>query len=218
MAGIIKVGQRASAAAVAASTAYQFDDMGQAYLDRVRGEAAKIIADARLEAVRLKAQAADEGKQAALKAVEASLRTRIDQQLQSLLAALGLAVQGIEQSRQAWQKHWEEQGIRLATAIASRLVRREIRHAPEIPLDLVREALQLAAGNQRIVVRMNPEDHTALGPQAELLASQLNQISRPEIVADPAITPGGCRVETEFGAIDQQFETQLARLTEELLS
>ena len=36
-----------------------------------------------------------------------------------------------------------------------------------------------------------------------------------ELVADPAITPGGCRVETRFGVIDQQFETQLARIEEE---
>jgi len=35
-------------------------------------------------------------------------------------------------------------------------------------------------------------------------------------VADPDITPGGCRVDTQFGSIDQQLETQLARIEEEL--
>ncbi|MFQ5550985.1 MAG: FliH/SctL family protein [Gemmatimonadales bacterium] len=37
-----------------------------------------------------------------------------------------------------------------------------------------------------------------------------------DIVADSAVSPGGCFVETEFGNIDQQFETQLARIEEEL--
>jgi flagellar assembly protein FliH len=37
------------------------------------------------------------------------------------------------------------------------------------------------------------------------------------IVADESITAGGCRVDTEFGSLDQQLEAQLARITEELL-
>ena len=36
------------------------------------------------------------------------------------------------------------------------------------------------------------------------------------IVADPEITTGGCRVETQFGMIDQQFEAKLERIEEEL--
>ena len=35
-------------------------------------------------------------------------------------------------------------------------------------------------------------------------------------MADPEIARGGCRVETRFGTIDQQFEAQLARIEEEL--
>ena len=38
------------------------------------------------------------------------------------------------------------------------------------------------------------------------------------VVADQNVTPGGCRLETEFGSLDQQLEAQLARITEELLS
>ena len=37
-----------------------------------------------------------------------------------------------------------------------------------------------------------------------------------EITADATISRGGCRVETRFGTIDQQFESQLKRIEEEL--
>ena len=37
-----------------------------------------------------------------------------------------------------------------------------------------------------------------------------------EVVADATIERGGCRVETRFGTIDQQFESQLKRIEEEL--
>jgi flagellar biosynthesis/type III secretory pathway protein FliH len=36
------------------------------------------------------------------------------------------------------------------------------------------------------------------------------------VVADPQVSLGGCRVETRFGVIDQQFEAQLARIEQEL--
>ncbi len=216
MAGIIKVGQRTPPATSSHSSAYQFDDMGDAYLGRVRSEAAKIIADARTEAERIKAQAADDGKQAAMQAVEASLRKRIDEQSQAVVKALGHAAEAIDQSRQAWQRHWEQHAVAVAMAIARRVVRREIAHAPEITLDLVQEALELASGHQPIVLRMNPADRQALGPQVEQVISQLRLIGQAQIVADPTIASGGCKVETDFGAIDGQVATQLARIAEEL--
>jgi flagellar assembly protein FliH len=216
MAGIIKVGQRIAPAASAATAAYQFDDMGEAYLDRVRSEASAIIVEARAEAVRLKVQAASDGKQAALQAVEASLRTRIEQQTQSVLQSLGLAVQAIEQSRQAWQRHWEKHAVAVAMAIARRVVRRELAHAPEIAVEMVREALELAAGHQPIVVHMNPTDLAALGPRVERVIEQLRLVGQAQVVADPTIASGGCKVETDYGAIDGQVATQLARIAEEL--
>jgi flagellar assembly protein FliH len=101
-------------------------------------------------------------------------------------------------------------------AIARRVVRREIAHAPEITLDLVRETLELASGHQSIILRMNPDDCKALGPQVERVISQLRLIGQAQIVADPTIASGGCKVETDFGAIDGQVATQLARIAEEL--
>jgi len=216
MAGIIKVGQRSPPATLSPSSAYQFDDMGDAYLSRVRGEAEKIIAEARADATRLKAQAAEDGTQAAMKAGEASVRTRIDQQAPAVVKALGNAVHAIEQSRQAWQQHWEQHAISVALAIARRVVRRELAHAPEITLDLVREALELASGHQPIVVRMNPDDYAALGSRVMQVIDQLRLVGQAQIVADPTIASGGCKVETEFGAIDGQVATQLARIAEEL--
>jgi flagellar biosynthesis/type III secretory pathway protein FliH len=218
MAGIIKLGSQTIAPTGRATVAYQFDDMGQSYLDGVRGEAAKILAEARAEAVRIKAKAAEDGKQAALQAVEATLRSKIDEQLKSLLAALGQAVSGIEQSRQAWQKHWENYAIQLSVAIAERIIRRELVAQPQIAAALVREALELAAGQRRIVLRLSPADHAGLAGQAELWVKQLGLLAEPQIIADPEITPGGCRVETEHGSIDERIEVQLARVAEELLS
>jgi len=217
MAGIIKAGSSRTHSPQA-SVAFNFADMGNSYLAKVQGEANQIIADARTEAAKIKKDAAEEGRRAAMQSVEATLRGKVEQQLTTIVPALKQAVQSILDARQAWQRHWEQHALKLATAIASRVVRREIQRVPLITVELVREALQLAAGNERITLRLNPIDHASLKDHISKLAAEMHHLAEAKVVADPAITPGGCRVETEFGSIDQQLETQLARITEELLA
>lgn len=216
MAGIIKAAGRTNVAASEPARAFPFADMGESYLSRVHAEAAKIIAEARAEAAKLKAKAAEDGKQAAIAAVEATLRARLEQQLKSGLTALGQAAQRIAESRHAWQQHWEAHALTLAAAIAERVCRRELSRNPQISSTWIREALELAAGNAQVTLRLHPADEAALAPQAQRIAHQIAGLAPLRIMADESITAGGCRVETEFGALDQQLEAQLARIFEEL--
>jgi len=217
MGGIIKAAGRVEPKAKAPLGAFHFDDMGQSYVQRVRTEAASIVATARQEAAAIRAKAMAEGRQAALEAAQATLRTKLDQQLVTILAAIRQAVQGIEHSRHAWQQHWERHAVELAVAIASRLCRRELSREPAITLEWVREALEMAAGNAEIVLRLNADDHAGLSGQIEAITRELTGLGNVRIVTDSAIAAGGCRVDTEFGSLDQQLEQQLARIAEELL-
>ena len=64
---------------------------------------------ARQEAAQIKAKATEEGRQAAIQAAQASLRTRLDQQLVECAGRPAASRYGqIEQSRHAWQQHWEQ--------------------------------------------------------------------------------------------------------------
>lgn len=217
MAGIIKASGGESPAPPGSALAFQFDDIGQAYVGTVRSEAARIVADARRESALIKSRALEDGKQAAIQAVEASRRNRLDQQLGSVLKAMQQAAEGIVHSRQAWQWHWEERAVELAAAIAKRIIRREVSRAPEITMAWVREALELAAGSGDLVLRLNPQDHAALGDRIDRVIKELSRLGSVRIVADAEISAGGCKVETQFGSIDQRIEAQLARITEELL-
>ena len=66
------------------------------------------------------------------------------------------------------------------------------------------------------MLHLHPEDHANLGQQVTRLTAEMAALGPTTVVADPAISPGGCRVETRFGSIDQQFEAQLARIEKEL--
>ena len=194
--------------------AFNFDDMtaeADRHLTKIRTEAAQIVVKA--AGGRVDPPARRRGRApAALQEIE----TMVRQQLSTVLPALKQAVQGIQDARHAWLSHWESGTISLAAAIAKRLIRRELSQQPEITLTLVREALELAAGSSQLRILLSPDDHAALGEQIRMLAEELSAHIEVEVKADAEVTPGGCRVETRFGVIDQQFEAQLQRIEEEL--
>jgi flagellar assembly protein FliH len=76
--------------------------------------------------------------------------------------------------------------------------------------------LELAAGSPSVRLHLNPEDHKTLGTRVRSLIDAMSGLGDAEVMADAAIGRGGCRVETRFGTIDQQFESQLQRIEEEL--
>ncbi len=195
--------------------AYNFTDMAveaDRRLGKFNDEAVAIVERAKQEALQIKQQAQATGRQAAADEIGKQLQ----QQLATLMPAMRQTVQEIQHSKQAWLAHWEKSGVHLATAIAERLIRKHLPESPELTLTLVREALELAAGSAQIRVHLNPADHETLGGQVESIVKELSGLAPTELVPNENISPGGARVETEFGIIDQQFESQLARIEEEL--
>lgn len=182
------------------------------YLDRIRAEGAAILAEVQSQADAIRQQAAEEGQRQA--ASEAKQLAK--EQLAPAIEALQQAAAELKESKQAWLAHWESSAVRLATAIAARIVRREIAREPEITLKLVREALELAAGSPGVRLHLNPKDHKSLGTQVRTMLKTMSALGDAEVVSDAAVGQGGCRVETRFGTIDQQIESQLQRIEEEL--
>jgi flagellar assembly protein FliH len=216
MSTILRASQRNSGAQ---GVPFNFDDMAtqaNLYLEKVRAEAGKTVLKAEQDAQAIRKRAELEGQQAATQAAKQAAEGAVEKQLASALPALRQVVQDIQHAKQAWLKHWEMSGVAVATAIAQRLIRRELSQPTDIAVGLVREALELAAGSSQLRIHMNPDDHQALAAQVKMLVSELAGLADTELIADPEITRGGCRVETRFGSIDQQFEAQLKRIEEEL--
>lgn len=198
---------------------FSFADMrGQAneYLGTVRAEAAKIVQQAHQQAEQIRKQAEVAGRKAAEQAIERVLEQKLGQRMQTLLPTLERLVTEINDLKGELLAEWERSAVRVSTAIAAKLIRREITHEPQITLDLVSESLRLATGSAEIKIHINPTDYEHLGSQIEKVASALAQLAPSAIVADETVGPGGCRVTTRYGEIDQRIESQLKRIEEEL--
>ena len=199
--------------------AFSFTDMrGQAgdYLDSVRGEAAKIVQDAHGQAEEIRRQAQAAGCKAAEGAIERLLDEKVTKRMETLLPALEQLVAQINDAKGELLSHWERSALRVTTAIAERIVRRELSREPQIKLDLIAEALRIATGSSEMSLHVNPDDYAQLRPQIELLAKTMCQLAPAGIVPDAQISAGGCRVQTRCGAVDNQIETQIQRIEQEL--
>ncbi len=198
---------------------FRLEEMAQRadhLLDRVRDDCARLVTQAREDAKTVRQEARQEGELAGTQAAMRLNEQQLRQSLETVQPALQKAVKTIQDSRQEWMNHWETQTVELAIAIARLVIRREVRHDTRITTELVREALELAGGQPHIRVRMNPDDVKTMEPVAGKMLRELDPLGAGELIADPDIEAGGCRVETEFGCIDQQFESQLDRIREEL--
>jgi flagellar assembly protein FliH len=210
---------KAQEARLPRGAAFNFDDLSQqaqGYLNEVQQKAREILARAQQEATAIRQRAEQEGREAGHRAVEKLVAEQVGREMKSVLPALEKAIEELAQSRHTWLAHWERRAVHLATAIAARIVRREVAQVPEIALGLIQEALEMAAGSSQLTLRMNPADRQALASQIDRLVHDAARLAPLEIVEDPAITRGGCRLQTRHGAIDQQLETQLARIEAEL--
>lgn len=198
---------------------FSFTDMrGQAndYLGTVRGEAAKIVQQAHQQAEQIRRQAEIAGRKAAEAAAERLLDEKIGKRMQTLLPALEQIVREINDAKTALLTHWEQSAVSVSTAIAERIVRRELANEPRITLDLIAESLRMATGMAEITLHVSPTDYEHLGPHIDALLHTLAQLTPSNIQANPNIGPGGCRIETRFGQIDNTIAAQLARIEHEL--
>src|SRR5262245_48956958 len=127
---------------------FQFEDLSrkaEAYLAEVRQKAAKLVEEAQADAVRIRSEAMDQGRKAAQAAAEKALKAQFDQQVKSALPTIATIANEIAGARHVWAKGWESNLVKLSLAIAKRVIRRELSQHPEITIDFVREAIDLAS-------------------------------------------------------------------------
>src|SRR4051812_748305 len=152
--------------------AFSFADMrGQAndYLGTVRTEAAKIVQQAHQQAEQIRRQAEAAGRKAAEAAIERVLDERVGARMQTLLPTLENLMAEINSTRAELLNRWEQSALRVASAIAERIIRRELSQKPQITLHLISEALRLASGMTEVSLHISREDYENLGSQINRL-------------------------------------------------
>jgi flagellar assembly protein FliH len=107
--------------------------------------------------------------------------------------------------------------VQLAIALARKIVGETANLDPTTVLQSAREAIRSARGEQKLRVRVRPEDESVMLQQMIELKRYNSEFGEIQVVADESITLGGCIVESPLGSIDAQFSTQLKSLERAIL-
>lgn len=148
--------------------------------------------------------------------VKQEAKIQLAGKIETLLPAIQSAVEQIKTAQHSFLLLWEQSAVHVASAIAHRAISRQLPEMLDVPLRLLREALELAVGCSQMKIRLNPTDYETLAPQIDSLISELSGAAETEIVQDIRISQGGCLLETSLGTIDQRIESRLERIKMEL--
>jgi len=124
--------------------------------------------------------------------------------------AQGLETLRAQASRLAEQARSD--ALEIGFQVARRILEAEVRASPEPLFALVKSALRRAGDSRRISLRLNPEDAARLQSDEGRAAVDAVTAARVDVLPDPALQPGDCAVETDFGQIDGRLETRLGEL------
>lgn len=146
-----------------------------------------------------------EGRQAEREAQAASHAASEERRVRQTAELVAAFAQERERSLQAL----EHEVVKLALAVAARILRREAQMDPLLLTGAVRVALGQLAASTQVRLRVPPGD---LSLWTDAVALLPNLSVKPQVLAGEGMRLGECVVETELGSVDLGIRSQLGEI------
>lgn len=194
-----------------------------------REQAESLIAEAQKEAEVLKSQGYAEGleegrrdgkAQGELEGAQAGAQQALaehQEQLTTLIAALSSASAELDAARRNLEADALREVVNLSVAIARRVTKRQGILDSQVLTENLREAMQLVAHAADIRIAIHPDQKAVLAAALPAVHMAWPQLKHVELIDDPDVSPGGCRIFTVRGMVDADLNAQLDRVVADLL-
>lgn len=146
-----------------------------------------------------------EGRQAERESIAATLKAAQEGQVRQLAAL----TESFVAARDRYLHQVEHEVVKLALAIAARILRREAQMDPLLLTGAARVALGQLASTTEVKLRVPPGD---LDLWTEAIALIPNLPLKPSVVAGDGLRLGDCILETGLGTVDLGIRAQLAEI------
>jgi flagellar assembly protein FliH len=144
---------------------------------------------------------------------QAETETRLRAEYEATLAnereAIGKAVGEFARQREGYFERVEEDIVNLSLSIARKILHREAQIDPLLLVGLVHVALEKLGAGTRVKLRVNP---AKLAIWEEHFRGNHGGGPAPELVADAALGPEECTLETDVGTTSIGLETHLKEI------
>jgi flagellar assembly protein FliH len=138
-------------------------------------------------------------------AAEARLRLEYEARAAQEATRVAAAVEAFGREAKNYYARVESEIVRLALSIAAKILHRESQVDPMLVAALVQIAVSQLKENSTVTIRVRPEAEARWQARFD----DARQWARVSIVADAALEPGGCMLETELGTANFSLESQL---------
>lgn len=106
----------------------------------------------------------------------------------------------------------EPQAVELAVCVAEKLVGKQLALVPDTIVAIVRESLRLLKESGEILIRLHPGDLLLCQANLAELQTEVRENSTLNLFADPEMTAGNCRIETNGALIECVLDERFAAL------
>lgn len=150
----------------------------------------------------------EEGRKEAFQANSEQIDAKINQ-LQELIGSLTRIKTELLPSN-------ERHLIELAFHMAQRLAAHEISINPEATVSIVRQAVEMAQGEEKITVQVNPGQVEFLETLKSETSREFEFLQKVKLEPNEGLGAGGCVVLSNYGEVDSRIEERVAKLWEGL--
>jgi flagellar assembly protein FliH len=112
----------------------------------------------------------------------------------------------------------EVNAVKLAVAVADKIMKKEISIDGTVVLHQIRESLHRVWGVDMVKLRINPNDEGLVREHRTALLAGSDFIREVMIEADENVERGGCVIESSAGNVDARISTQLKQVEAVFLS
>lgn len=175
-----------------------------------RDAAARMLAQATLEAEQLREQARAEGYAEGRHAGQADGAAEVSR----AATALAEAVREVESLRVATVEAVEHDAIELALDLAEKILGGVLKARPDTVIEVVRGALRRISDRRNITVLVNPVDLDTVRAAIGELTARGSGVEVCDLQSEERVGIGGAIVRTVEGEVDASVHTQLERARE----
>ena len=137
-----------------------------------------------------------------------------EKRLEAILDTFHKILEEIGRLRRDLYQKYEGEMVRLVFALTRKILRHDLPLPEGWVKETVKAAFQYVLEPRKVILHLNPKDCQYLlnHPGGFPFSLEGKEEDRLQVLADPAITRGGCFLETPMGDIDATLETQIGAL------
>lgn len=138
-------------------------------------------------------------------------------EISPVLEALAVMTEALPPVRKEISAKTEEQIIKLALAIAEKIINQEVATRKEIILGVLKGVLKNISETEGMKIRINPQDFRHIMEVRKDFLQSIDGVRNVIFEEDLSIKRGGAVVETMFGEVDARLENQIKEIRTAML-